>query len=146
MTTVTRRFARGAILCAVCTAFSAANLYGGDWLTVPSYYSHDPQTGQRVQQYSPIGPFYTYQRGDYRRSGYRQTRSSIQAGGSADHMHIVEEWGNPVRPYGEWRFPYRPYSVPYDAWGPPPFAGGYGPRGNVGGGVQDVRCLAAEVL
>jgi hypothetical protein len=34
-------------------------------------------------------------------------------------MHIVEQWGNPVRPYEEWQFPFRPYSVPYDAWGPP---------------------------
>jgi hypothetical protein len=51
-------------------------------------------------------------------SGYWHTRSSIQAGGSADHLHVVEEWGRPVRPYGEWRFPYRPFSVPYPLWGP----------------------------
>lgn len=94
-----------------------------DWITAPSYYSHDPQTGERVTQYTPIGPFYTFARSDYLQSGYRHTRSSIQAGHSADHMHIVEEWGRAVRPYGEWRFPFRPYSVPYDLWGPPPFAG-----------------------
>jgi hypothetical protein len=94
-----------------------------DWITDPSYYSHDPQTGERVTQYTPIGPFYTFARTDYLRSGYRHTRSSIQAGHSADHMHVVEEWGRAVRPYGEWRFPFRPYSVPYDLWGPPPFAG-----------------------
>ena len=95
---------------------------GADWITAPSYYTHDPSTGERVTQYSPIGPFYTYARPDFLRSGYRHTRSSIQAGNSADHLHVVEEWGRPVRPYGEWRFPYRPYSVPYAAWGPP-FAG-----------------------
>ncbi len=95
---------------------------GADWITAPSYYTHDPSTGQRVDQYSPIGPFYTYARPDFLRSGYRHTRSSIQAGNSADHMHLVEEWGRPVRPYGEWRFPFRPYSVPYADWGPP-FAG-----------------------
>ncbi len=56
----------------------------------------------------------------------------MQVGQSADHMHVVEEWGRPVRPYGEWRFPYRPYSVPYQLWGAP-FAGlnqmpwGWGP-------------------
>ncbi|MFO7904855.1 MAG: hypothetical protein ACQESR_16035 [Planctomycetota bacterium] len=92
---------------------------GADWITSPSYYTHDPVTDERVTQYSPVGPFYTFPRSDYRRSGYRHTRSSIQAGRSADHMHIIEEWGRPVRPYGEWRFPYRPYSVPYPAWGPP---------------------------
>ncbi len=95
---------------------------GADWITAPSYYTHDPSTGQRVDQYSPIGPFYTYARPDFTRSGYRHLRSSIQVGNSADHMHVVEEWGQPVRPYGEWRFPFRPYSVPYAAWGPP-FAG-----------------------
>lgn len=95
---------------------------GADWITAPSYYTHDPATGQRVTQYSPIGPFYKFPRPDYRRSGYRHTRSSIQAGESADNLHVVEKWGRPVRPYGEWRFPYRPYSVPYPAWGPP-FAG-----------------------
>ena len=95
---------------------------GAEWITAPSYYTHDPSTGERVDQYSPIGPFYTYARPDFMRSGYRHLRSSIQAGGSADHMHVVEEWGRPVRPYGEWRFPFRPYSAPYAAWGPP-FAG-----------------------
>lgn len=92
---------------------------GADWITAPSHYTHDPGTGERVTQYSPVGPFYTFPRPDYRRSGYRHTRSSLQAGRSADHMHVIEEWGRPVRPYGEWRFPYRPYSVPYPAWGPP---------------------------
>ena len=116
-----------------------------DWITARSYYTHDPTNGKRVTQYSPIGPVYVTPRSDYRKSGYRNTRSSIQAGGSADHLHIVEEWGNEVRPYGEWRFPFRPHSVPYGAWGPPfgglqgvplglpgmplanPFAPGYGP-------------------
>jgi hypothetical protein len=124
---------------AVCAACS-----GADWITAPSYYTHDPQSGQRVDQYTPIGPFYTFGRSDYLQSGYRHTRSSIQAGTSVDHMHIVEEWGRPVRPYGEWRFPFRPYSVPYSLWGPP-FAGmvspwawgpsGPGPGPGPGGGA-----------
>ncbi len=94
-----------------------------DWITAPSYFTHDPQTGRRVTQYSPIGPVYSFTRPDYVSSGYRHTRSSIQVAGSADNYHEVETWGKEVRPYGEWRFPYRPYSVPYDAWGAP-FAGG----------------------
>jgi hypothetical protein len=107
-----------------------------DWLTAPSYYTHDRVSGDRVAQYSPIGPFYYYARPDFLQSGYRHYRSTIQAGGSADNLHIVEEWGRPVRPYDEWRFPYRPYSVPYDQWGPP-FAGlgngGFGPFPYSGG-------------
>jgi hypothetical protein len=99
-----------------------------DWLTAPSYYTHDPVTAKRVNQYAEIGPYYYYFRPDFQRSSYRQFRSTIQTGNSADNMHIVEEYGNPVRPYEEWRFPYRPYSVPYDAWGPPfgGLGGGYG--------------------
>src|SRR5688572_9941570 len=103
-----------------CTAASAA-----DWITAPSYYTHDPTTAERVAQYSPIGPFYYYARPDYMKSGYRHLRSTIDAGNSSDSLHIVEEWGRPVRPYEEWRFPYRPYSVPYGAWAPP-FGGGAG--------------------
>lgn len=112
-----------------------------DWLTAPSYYTHEPLQGQRVAQYSPIGPFYYYHRPDFVRSGYRHYRSSIQTGGSADNLHIVEEWGRPVVPYEAWRFPFRPYGVPYDAWGPPfggytPFGpgffGGFGPGGGPG--------------
>jgi hypothetical protein len=102
-----------------------------DWLTAPSYYSHDPRTGERVTQYAQTGPVYRYDRPDYLQSGYRQSTFNLQMGRSVDHMHIVEEWGRPVRPYGEWQYPYRPYSVPYQGWGPP-FGGlnvynGYGP-------------------
>jgi hypothetical protein len=107
-----------------------------DWITAPSYYTHDPLTAERVCQYSPIGPFYYYARADYAKSGYRHTRSSLNLGNSADNLHIVEEWGRPVRPYEEWRFPYRPYSVPYDLWGPP--FGGLGQTGGLypyGGGI-----------
>ena len=110
----------------------AASARAADWLTAPSYFTHSPQTGERVAQYSPIGPVYVPQRPDYMQSGYRHTRSSLQAGSSIDHLHLVEEWGRPVRPYGEWRYPYRPYSAPYNVWGPPyggfggPFIGGGG--------------------
>ena len=97
----------------------AAQVGAGEWITVPSYFTHDPQNGQSVQQHTPIGPIFVQPRGDYQKSGYRHTRSSIQAGGRSDNLHIVEEWGRPVRPYGEWRFPYRPNAVPYDLWGPP---------------------------
>lgn len=100
-----------------------------DWITAPSYYTHGAN-GQRVQQHTPIGPFYTYLRDTAQRSGYHHTRSSVQFGGSVDHYHLVEEWGLPVRPYDEWRFPYRPYSVPYSAWGPP-----YGGLGGFGRGL-----------
>jgi hypothetical protein len=109
---------------AACASASQA----ADWITAPSFYTHDPYSGERVQQYTQIGPFYTHPRGDFRRSGYRNTRSSIQVGGSADNYHLVEEWGGDVRPYGEWRLPYRPYSVPHHLWNSP-YAHNSGPRG-----------------
>lgn len=98
-----------------------------DWITAPSYYTHNPQTGERVSQFAPIPPVYAPVSENFVRSGYRHTRSTIEAGGSVDHLHLVEEWGRPVRPYDEWRFPYRPYSVPYSMWGPQQFGwGGFG--------------------
>ncbi len=101
-------------------------------MTWSSTYTHDPYSGQRVDQYAlpvePAAPF----REDFQRSGFRHTRSTLQAGQSADNLHIVEQWGRAIVPYEEWRFPYRPYSVPYDAWGP---QAPYGIiNGNFGGG------------
>src|ERR1043165_3293086 len=124
----------GLALLTFCSIASAA-----DWNTAPSYYTHDPNSAQRVSQFSPIGPFYVYTPPNYVKSGYRNFRSTIQAGGSADNLHIVEEWGRPVQPYEQWRFGNRPYgSNPYPAWGPP-FAGaaivpGFGYGGYGGGG------------
>ena len=104
------------LLLIVCTAFSSAR---ADWLTARSFYTHDATTGQRTDQYAqaPQTPVPTPP--TYRSSGYAHYRSSLQYGPSADHYHRVEQWGPPVQPYGEWRFPYRPYSVPYDQWGAP---------------------------
>jgi len=137
---VTRLLLLGLLSACLLGSEASGPSLAADWITAPSYFTHDPQSGARVTQYQQIGPVYTIAQPDYTRSVYRQTRSSIQVAGSADHMHVVEQWGRPVRPYGEWRFPYRPYSVPYQAWGAPyaglgspynyPFAtpyGGYGP-------------------
>lgn len=113
------------ILAAALTG-SAAH---GDWITAPSYFTHDPVTGLRTHQYSSPPPAIVPQAIDFQSSGFTHLRSSIQVGQSADHYHRVEKWGPPVQPYGEWRFPYRPYSVPYDQWGAP-WAGF-----NIGGGL-----------
>ncbi len=88
-----------------------------DWTTLPSTYTHDA-TGNRVDQYAQgIEPI-SNESPNLERSGFRHTRSTLQAGNSADNLHVVEKWGPAVQPYGEWRYPYRPYSVPYGAWGP----------------------------
>lgn len=89
-----------------------------DWMTWASTYTHDCN-GMRVDQYAqpvqPVGP----SRSDFVRSGFRNFRSTLQAGQSADNYHVTEQWGQPVMPYEHWRFPFRPFGVPYDAWGPP---------------------------
>lgn len=98
----------------LCAAPAAA-----DWLTLPSTYSHDPLTGERVRQYQPVDAPTAPVVANYRSSGYTHTRSTLNFGPSADNYHRVERWGEPVRPYGEWQRPYRPYSVPYPYWGEP---------------------------
>jgi len=114
-----------------------------DWTTLQSTFSHE-DSGQRVDQYvAPVSPE-TAERPDFVRSGFRHSRSSLQTGFSADHYHVTEQWGQPVQPYGEWRYPNRPFSVPYGQWGPqlPQVVGGIlpwqaGPFGPWGG--QDPR-------
>lgn len=93
-----------------------------DWLTLPSSYSHDSFSGERVAQFAPVEVPTSVAAQPLRSSGYTHYRSSLAYGQSADNYHKVEQWGEPVRPYGEWRFPYRPYSTPYPNWGAP-FAG-----------------------
>jgi hypothetical protein len=127
-------------LFAVALFVSGSAASAADWLTAPSYYSHDGSTGQRVAQYAPIGPYYYFQRPDYLKSGYRQYRSTIDLGNSSDNMHVVEQWGAQVVPYEQWRFPFRPYSAPYPAWGPPygGLGGGTGGYPYSGGGGANI--------
>ncbi len=88
-----------------------------DWTTLASTYTHDG-TGNRVDQHSLPVPAYSGERPDLVKSGFRYSRSSIQVGFGVDHYHTTEQWGGPIQPYGQWRYPFRPYSVPYGAWGP----------------------------
>lgn len=118
-----------ALLCLVVVSFAASG-NAADWIVKRSRYTHGPNSGERVTQYAPIGPFYANDMPNYIKSGFRHSRSSIQVGPSADHLHTIEEWGRPVEPYGAWRYPYRPYSAPYQAWGPP--FGGFNVNGGFG--------------
>ena len=63
------------------------------WVFQQSYYSHDPVTHVRIGRSSHGGPYYTRPRGAYVRSGYRNLRSTITAGGrSYDHINVFESW------------------------------------------------------
>lgn len=118
---------------AILTLGLVPQSFADEWMTWASTYTHDPVEGQRIDQHSlPVQPVVPYQ-ADFQRSGYRNYRSTLQAGQSSDNIHVVEQWGKQVVPYEQWRFPYRPYAVPYDAWGPQAPYGlfngsvGYGP-------------------
>ncbi len=107
------------------------------WLFNRSYYSHATETGQRVAQYAAGETPYVQLAANYMQSGYRQNRLSIRVGGSADHLHIVETWGEGehIRPYGEWQRPYRDGATPFGPWGnqrgpwSSPFGGGWVQQG-----------------
>jgi hypothetical protein len=88
-----------------------------DWTMLPSTFTHDVM-GNRVNQYAQGIQPVSNERADFERSGFRHSRSTLQAGNSSDNFHVVERWGPPVQPYGEWRYPFRPFAVPYGAWGP----------------------------
>lgn len=115
-------------------AAAAAPARAADWVSAPSYFTHDPNTGERCTQYAPVPPAYA---SSYQKSVMHYTRSSLQVGSSIDMYHQIDEYGRPVRPYAEWQYPYRPYSVPYQQWGPPYGGlniGGYGYGYGIGGG------------
>ena len=123
------------LLSGVSLVDDAISTATADWLTLPSRYTHDDISGRRVSQYAPVELPVAPNTPPLRTSGYTHYRSTLAYGQSADNYHRVEQWGDPVRPYGEWRFPFRPYSTPYPNWGPP-YAGlnlynGFG----IGGGV-----------
>ena len=127
----------------ICLISSCPNPgHADDWMTWPSTYTHEPMSGQRVDQFAVVEQPVAPHREDFTRSGFRHYRSTLQAGQSADNMHIVEQWGRPVVPYEQWRFHFRPYAVPYDAWGPQAPYGitngffGFGVGAGVGAGAQ----------
>ncbi len=129
-------FSRVLIGFAACLLVSSnVPAQGIDWLTHPSTYTHSPVSGERVEQYAQVQSPPMNDQSNLMVSGYTNFRSTIQFGQSADNYYRVNQWGPPVRPYGEWLFPYRPYSAPYPEWGAP-YAGlqlGLGNQGFGGG-------------
>ncbi len=99
------------------TLVSAAE---ASWIFRPSKYTHNPVTGERVDQYAPKKPAIVRTDPTYMQSGYRHSRITQRGiDGSADRLHIVETWGagDMIRPYGEWMYPYRAGATPYGPWG-----------------------------
>ncbi len=91
------------------------------WVFRPSYYTHNPATGERVDQFAKPAPAYVREDPTYQQSAYRHTTTNRLYGESSDHLHVVETWGQgeSIRPYGEWLYPYRAGATPYGPWGNP---------------------------
>jgi hypothetical protein len=92
----------------------AAEASDVSWMFRPGYYTHSPETGQRVAQYEPERPSIIPTDPTYQESGYRH--QVIQLG--TDYLNLVQTWGagTAIRPYGEWERPYRPGATPYGPW------------------------------
>jgi len=99
---------------------AAASAQAG-WIFLPSSFSHDPASGQRVVQFAPAETAWARIDTTYQQSAFRHNRNAIHIGDSYDYFHIVETWGagESIRPYGEWEYPYRPGATPYGPWGNP---------------------------
>jgi hypothetical protein len=123
-----------ALAVALAAAGSACAARAESWIFRASYYSHDPATGNRVNQFAPEKPAYVRVDPTYQESVYRHSRSGFEVGGSFDYLHTVETWGQGenIRPYGEWLFPYRAGATPYGPWGNPqgPWTTPFGSWGN----------------
>jgi len=100
---------------------SAALAQQASWVFRPSYYTHDPKTGDRVTQFAQPAPAYVREDPTYQQSGFRYSRSAVRVGDSYDYLHMVETWGQgeSIRPYGEWLYPYRAGATPFGPWGNP---------------------------
>lgn len=101
-----------------CFLFPIGASNAADWIAAPSFYTHSPKTGGRIDQYQPTPLVAAPIEDPNSRGVYRHFRSSIRLPGYVDHLHVVDRSGFDVRPYGEWLYPFRPYSVPYGLWGP----------------------------
>ncbi len=95
----------------------AAQASDVSWVFLPGYYTHSPETGERVAQYEPERPSIVPSDPSYQESGYRH--QVIQNG--TDVLNLVQTWGagTAIRPYGEWEYPYRAGATPFGPWGNP---------------------------
>lgn len=116
-----RRHLALAVAAAAIGLVTARPAQAESWIFLRSSFTHDPATGDRVAQFAPEKTPYARTDATYLQSAYRHQRSSIRAGSSADHTHIVQTWGagDRIRPYGEWQRPYREGATPYGPWGNP---------------------------
>lgn len=91
------------------------------WIFRPGYYTHDPASGIRVAQYTPLPAIAALPDSRPYQSGYHRSRVAQRgAGGTTDDYYRVENWGNAQGGLNaEWeRF--------HDAWSSSILSGGFG--------------------
>jgi hypothetical protein len=80
------------LLVAVAAMLFSSAVIAGDWMFMPSYYSHDPVTPVQIGPRYQGGPYYTRPQGAYVRSGWRNLNNVIQVGGTTDSLYYNESW------------------------------------------------------
>ena len=96
-------------------------------------FAHDRAAGRPIL---PGVPAFTWTDDTYQESVFRYNMVTVGAGSNADHLNIVQTWGQGqfMRPYGEWEYPFRPGATPYSPWPVPFFNSGLNSFGQNGYG------------
>ncbi|HKD38069.1 MAG TPA: hypothetical protein VKB78_14750 [Pirellulales bacterium] len=85
-----RRLILSVILLAALVGSASA---GSSWIFLPSYYSHDPVAPVEVGPRYEGGPYYIRPQGQYVRSGFSSTQSTITVGSmGTDTYQYYESW------------------------------------------------------
>ena len=85
-----RKLALSAVLFAAMVGSASA---ASSWIFLPSYYSHDPVAPVQVGPRYEGGPYYVRPQGEYVRSGFSSTQSTISVGSmGTDTYQYYESW------------------------------------------------------